>query len=226
MVRRLAWRTIRETVHDTGADRSLTRFPIGWPSRVATGSVALAPIRASGGGVPWFCGRIKPVPGEISSGRSRWASRPGYRPPQGPSDARESGASRRASKGLSGVVKPRHPSNHGAGRSNPTASARQKRRALRAGGSSSAGLNSVRFASLRETGPPPMTVRTRSRRSAGSPGRDPAFSECPQEPPAFKMPAPSAHSGPSRGPAPERQRPVRHIEGLDHLVLPATPGRS
>jgi len=45
------------------------RFPIGLPSLVATGSVALAAIRASGGGVPWFCGRIKPVPGEISSGR-------------------------------------------------------------------------------------------------------------------------------------------------------------
>jgi hypothetical protein len=37
-------------------------------SLVATGSVALAAIRASSGGVPWFCGRIKPVPGEISSG--------------------------------------------------------------------------------------------------------------------------------------------------------------
>ena len=103
---------------------------------------------------------------------------------------------------------------------------RQKRRALRAGGRSSAGLNSVRFASLRGTGPPHMAVRARSRRSAGSPGRHPAFSECPQEPPALEMPAPSAHSRPSRGPPKERRCPMRHIEGLDHLVLPATPGRS
>jgi hypothetical protein len=46
---------------------------------------------------------------------ARWARRPRDRRPKGPSDARESGARRRTSKGLSGVMKPRHPSNHGAG---------------------------------------------------------------------------------------------------------------
>jgi hypothetical protein len=63
---------------------------------------------------------------------------------------------------------------------------RQKRWALRAGGCSSAGLNSVRFASLREAGPPHMTVRGSLAAICATARPTSSVFRRPQEPPTLR----------------------------------------